>query len=186
MSVIKRIVLKIIRAIYFRYCSFKWNYGRWPMIWIRTLILILVAKKIGKKPFVGGPSFFMGELYIGDYCNFNGMKIIGDGKVTIGNYFHSGIECMIITQNHRYEGTEIPYDSEFEYKNVTIGDCVWFGNRVTVVNDVNIGEGAIIAAGSVVCHDVPACAIVGGNPAKVIKYRDKEHYYKLKAEGKFH
>lgn len=44
---------------------------------------------------------------------------------------------------------------------------------------VNIGEGAIIATGSVVCKDVPDCAIVGGNPAKVIKYRDKEHYYKL-------
>ena len=46
MSVINIIVLRIVRAFYFRYCSFKWKYGRWPMIWMRTLILILVAKKI--------------------------------------------------------------------------------------------------------------------------------------------
>lgn len=53
------------------------------------------------------------------------------------------------------------------------------------VGDVTIGEGAIIAAGSVVVKDVPAYAIVGGNPAKVFKYRDVEHYKKLKDEGKF-
>ena len=92
---------------------------------------------------------------------------------------------MIITQNHNYEGEMIPYDNTYIYKDVNIGECVWFGNRVIVTGNVTIGEGAIIAAGSVVCKDVPPLAIVGGNPAKVIKYRDKEHYYKLKAEGKF-
>ena len=92
---------------------------------------------------------------------------------------------MIITQNHNYEGESIPYDKTFIYKNIKIGDCVWFGNRVTVTGNVTIGEGAIIAAGAVVTKDVPDCAIVGGNPAKIIKYRDKEHYYRLKAEGKF-
>ena len=66
-----------------------------------------------------------------------------------------------------------------------IGDCVWFGNKVTVLGGVTIGEGAIIAAGAVVTKDVPPLAIVGGNPAKVIKYRNADHYFKLKAEGKF-
>lgn len=79
----------------------------------------------------------------------------------------------------------IPYDNTYVFKNVDIGDCVWFGNRVIVVGNVNIGEGAIIAAGAVVTKDVPPLAIVGGNPAKVIKYRDKEHYYKLKEQGKY-
>lgn len=51
---------------------------------------------------------------------------------------------------------------------------------------VLIGEGAIIQAGSVVVSDIPACAIAGGHPAKVFKFRDKEHYYRLKEEGKFH
>ena len=92
---------------------------------------------------------------------------------------------MMVTSNHNYEGGAIPYDDTYVHKNVNIGDCVWFGNRVLVCGNVNIGEGAIIAAGSVVCKDVPECAIVGGNPAKVIKYRDKEQYFKLKSEGKF-
>ncbi|MBO7621761.1 MAG: hypothetical protein J6T06_14715 [Victivallales bacterium] len=44
---------------------------------------------------------------------------------------------------------------------------------------------AIIGAGAVVCGDVPPLAIVGGNPARVLKYRDRDHYFKLKAEGRF-
>lgn len=128
---------------------------------------------------------FNRNVMVGDHCNFNGMNVLGGGKVTIGNYFHSGVECMIITQNHNYEGSKIPYDETYVYKTITIGDCVWFGNRVTVVGNVTIGEGAIIAAGSVVVKDVPPLAIVGGNPAKIIKYRDANHYNKLKDEGMF-
>ena len=82
---------------------------------------------------VNAPCIFNKNVYIGDYCNFNGMQILGGGKVTIGNFFHSGVECMMITQNNNYEGNEIPYDSTYICKNVTIGDCVWFGNRVMVV-----------------------------------------------------
>ena len=55
-----------------------------------------------------------------------------------------------------------------------------------VCGNVTIGEGAVIAAGSVVVKDVPSYAIVGGNPAQLIKYRDIEHFEKLKKEGKFH
>lgn len=134
---------------------------------------------------VNGFSKLGHNTVVGNYCNFNGMRVLGRGKVVFGNFFHSGTECMIITQNHNYEGDLIPYDNTYIYKNITIGDCVWFGNRVIITGNVNIGEGAIIAAGSVVCKDVPPLAIVGGNPAKVIKYRDKEHYYKLKAEGRY-
>lgn len=139
----------------------------------------------GKDLRVNNSCHFTRNTFVGDYCNFNGMEIQGGGKVVFSNYFHSGVECMIITENHNYEGEAIPYDRTFIKKTVTIGDCVWFGNRVMVVGNVNIGEGAIIAAGAVVTKDVPPLAIVGGNPAKVIKYRDSGHYYRLKEEGKF-
>ena len=115
------------------------------------------------------------------------MQVIGNGTVYFGNNFHSGSECMIITQNHNYDkGNAIPYDDTFEYKTVRIENNVWFGNRVTVTGNLIIGEGAIVAAGSVVVKDVPPCAIVGGNPAKIIKYRNIEHYEKLKKERLFH
>ena len=93
---------------------------------------------------------------------------------------------MIITQNHNYdEGNSIPYDDTYIYKTVIIEDNVWLGNRVIITGNITIGEGAIVAAGSVVCKDVPKYAIVGGNPAKVIKYRNIEHYNELKKEKRF-
>lgn len=135
---------------------------------------------------VNGKSVFSGKYSLGNNCNFNGMQIVGNGTVIFGSNFHSGTECMIITQNHNYEGEAIPYDSSYIKKTVVIKDNVWFGNRVIVTGNTTIGEGAIVAAGSVVCKDVPDYAIVGGNPAKVIKYRDISHYNQLKKEGKTH
>ena len=151
-----------------------------------TSIAKLWLKSYGRGLCVNHRCIFARNTSVGDYCNFNGMRIVGAGRVKIGNYFHSGTQCMIISENHNYEGEKIPYDNTFIYKNITIGDCVWLGNRVTIAGNITIGEGAIIAAGSVVVKDVPDCAIVGGNPAKVIKYRDKDHYYKLKKEKCFH
>ncbi len=136
--------------------------------------------------FIGGNTRLTGNTYLGVKPSFNGMSIVGGGKVIIGNYFHSGEGCMIITENHNYEGKQIPYDETYVIKEVTIGDCVWLGNRVIVMGGVTIGEGAIVAAGAVVTKDVPPLAIVGGNPAKIIKYRNSEHYYKLKEENRFH
>lgn len=140
----------------------------------------------GPKLYIGGKCIFHADIYLGNNCHFNGMQILGRGTVKIGDNFHSGVECMILTENHNYEGEKLPYDTSFHYKTITIGDNVWFGNRVLVVGNVNIGEGVIVAAGSVVTKDVPDYAIVGGNPAKVIKYRDIDHYKKLKSEKAFH
>ena len=154
--------------------------------WYYTRLAKKSLGAFGKGLTVNGESSFGPNVLLGDYCNFNGLVVSGGGKLSIGNYFHSGVECMIITQNHNYEGDAIPYDDTYVRKNITIGDFVWFGNRVLVVGNVNIGEGAIIAAGAVVTKDVPPLAIVGGNPAKIIKFRDKDHYYQLKEKGKFH
>lgn len=71
-------------------------------------------------------------------------------------------------------------------KKVIIGNNVWFGDRVIVLGGVEIGEGAIIQAGAVVVKSIPPCAIAGGNPAKVFRYRNVEHYNDLKSKGSFH
>lgn len=126
------------------------------------------------------------NTHLGSNINFNGMMINGMGKVTIGDNFHSGRECLMITQIHNYDtGNAIPYDDTYILKDIIIEDNVWFGDRVIILGGVKIEEGAIIQAGSVVVNDVPKYAIVGGSPAKVFKYRDIEHYEKLKEEGKF-
>ena len=174
-------IIKLIKKLILGYYQLRQNIRSW---WC-TMKAKLFLGNYGKRLKVNFPCTFNRSVTVGDYCNFNGMQVLGGGRVHFGDYFHSGKECMIITQNHNYEGEMIPYDNTYIYKNVTIAECVWFGNRVIVTGNVTIGEGAIIAAGSVVCKDVPPLAIVGGNPAKVIKFRDKEHYYKLKSEGKF-
>lgn len=145
-----------------------------------------VAQSVGEGFFCGGPSRVNAKTVIKDYVCFNGMFINGGGKVVIGSYFHSGIECMIITQNHDYDsGNMIPYGTEFDFKDVIIEDCVWLGRRVTILPGTIIGKGAIIQAGAVVHGTIPPYAIAGGNPAKVFKYRDIEHFKKLEKEGKF-
>jgi len=88
--------------------------------------------------------------------------------------------------SHDYDhDNRIPYGSKHTEKQVVIDDYVWLGDDVTISGNVHIEEGAIVAIGSVVVKDVPRCAIVGGNPAKIIKYRDIDHFEKLKAEGKY-
>jgi acetyltransferase-like isoleucine patch superfamily enzyme len=143
------------------------------------------AASVGPGLSVWGPTKVSPETEIGAACNFNGMRIRGHGRVVIGNHFHSGDGCEIITSVHNYNGETLPYDQTWIDKPVTIGACVWFGSRVLVLAGVEIGEGAIIQAGAVVVHDVPRLGIAGGNPAKVFKTRNEEHFERLKAAGKF-
>lgn len=156
---------------------------------IKTLLygkqIFRAAKSIGKGLSIGDYSKVNGNTSIGEHVSINGLYIYGQGKVTIGNYVHIGRECMIIAQNHNYEGDLIPYDETVIYKDIEIGDFVWLGSRVMILPGTKIGEGAIIQGGAVVHGEIPPYAIAGGNPAKVFKYRDIEHFKKLKAEGKF-
>jgi len=61
-----------------------------------------------------------------------------------------------------------------KHRKLTIGNDVWVGVDVTLVNGIAVGDGAVIGASSVVREDVPAYAIVTGNPARVVKYRFPE------------
>lgn len=135
---------------------------------------------------VHGKSYLSRQTYLGKNTSFNGMEIRGWGKVMIGDNFHSGGKCLMITSNHNYEGDTLPYSPEYIHKDIVIGDNVWMGDAVIVLPGVTIGEGVIIQAGSVVVKDIPPLAIAGGHPAVPFKYRDKEHYERVKASGKFH
>lgn len=145
-----------------------------------------VAAQCNGSLYVGGKSYVTPYTYLGNNVCFNGMGISGSGKVVIGNNFHSGTGCQMITSFHNYEGSALPYDNTYLHKDVIIGDNVWLGNNVIILGGVSIGEGAIIQAGSVVCKDIPSCAIAGGHPAKPFRYRDQTHYDMLKKQGMFH
>src|SRR5690554_164407 len=135
---------------------------------------------------VNGPTFVSKYTELGKNVSFNGMSIGGIGKVKIGDNFHSGVGCKILTQIHNYEGDALPYDSKIIAKDTEIGDNVWFGDDVTVLGGVKIGNGVIIQAGSVVVSSIPDYGIAGGHPAKVFKSRNIEHYESLKEQKRFH
>lgn len=155
--------------------------------WVCTVQVKMKCEKYCHPLSVNYRSNVTRRTRLGRNVNFNGMTIEGGGLVVIGDNFHSGRECLMISQVHDYDfGNAIPYDSEnYLLKDIIIEDNVWLGTRVIILGGVTIGEGAIIQAGSVVVSDIPKYAIAGGHPAKVFKFRDIEHYNKLKISGCF-
>lgn len=162
-----------------------WRKNKYIELWNKEVRK--TAKSCGENLYVGGESYVTHNTELSHHVCFNGMRIMGSGRVKIGCYFHSGIENLIITQNHNYDsGNAIPYDDTYIYKDVIIEDFVWLGSRVMILPGTKIGKGAIIQGGSVVHGEIPAYAIAGGNPAKVFKYRNIKHFEKLEKECKFH
>ena len=94
--------------------------------------------------------------------------------LTIDDYLMMGEDVMIIGGGHCFDDLEIPMGiqgSKGKTKLHIAGD-VWIGARVIVLPGCSrIGHGAIIGAGAVVTKDVPDYAIVGGNPAEIIRFR---------------
>ncbi len=109
------------------------------------------------------------NTYIGENNNLRA----ADGIITIGNNCLISQGITIVTSNHSIK-KELPVSEQpwiSQKGKVAIADGVWIGANAVVLPDVTIAEGAVVAAGSIVTKDVPAYAIVAGNPAKVIKYR---------------
>ena len=150
----------------------------------------IVKKQVGKF----GSNFKVNEMcrlnksvIIKNNVNLNGMNVQGNGQVIIGNNFHSGKEILLITQNHNWKNAKkIPYDDDYILTNITIGDNVWLGSRVTILGNTTIGEGSIIQAGSVVVNDIPPLSIAGGHPAVVFSKRDEMHYNDCKKMNKIY
>lgn len=127
-----------------------------------------------------GSLALQGSVHIG-----RGTEIMAEGGITIGNHVVISSCCVLWSIDHRYEGDSLPYDKARIRRPITIRDNVWIGRNVVVRGGVTIGEGAVVAMGSVVTRDVPPLAVVGGNPARVLKFRDARRYAKNKAEGNF-
>lgn len=116
------------------------------------------------------------RIIIGDNCLINHNNVLQAGKehakIIIGNYVHTGANVMIVAFNHGFDDMEIPTINQDYYDaDVVIEDDVWIGGGAMILAGVTIGKGSIIAAGAVVNSDVPQYSIVGGVPAKILKYR---------------
>ncbi len=94
------------------------------------------------------------------------------GRITFGEKCLLAPHVTITASNYGTEPGRFIMDQPKIEEDITIGRDVWLGANTVVLAGVTIGDGAIIAAGAVVTRDVPAGAIVGGVPAKVIGTRD--------------
>ena len=101
------------------------------------------------------------------FANTN-LVILDEAKVRFGKNVFIGPNCSFYTAGHPLDVERRNAGLEYSLP-ITVGNDVWFGGGVTVVPGVSIGDGAVIAAGSVVVHDVPAHTLVAGNPARPIK-----------------
>lgn len=104
-----------------------------------------------------------------------GTYIDAGGGLEIGDHVMIGPNCIISTREHSIEPTGIPMCYQpVRYRNIEIGNDIWIGGNATIRGGVKLGEGCVVAAGAVVISDVPPNAIVGGVPAKVLRYRDND------------
>ena len=150
-----------------------------PSFAIRHAILRLLLKKVGKKTsiFRGFECIAGSQISIGEHCVIN-KNVFMDGRggnLTIGNNVDIAREVNIWTMEHDV------HDDLHGLKcgNVTIEDHVWIASRVTILPGVTIGQGAVIACGSVVTKDIPPRVIAGGIPAKIIGQRNSQLKYEL-------
>ena len=144
-------------------------------------------KHCGKNVFIDPTVTLAGvnQIEIADNVHIQfGCKLFAmGGGIFIGEGTIFAHDVQVFARNHMYDAPDlryIPYDERFIEKPVTIGKYVWIGAGAMIMAGVTVGEGAVVSAGAVVTKDVPECAVVGGNPAKVIKYRDKNMYTRLK------
>lgn len=101
-----------------------------------------------------------------------GVNCFVHGPLRIGDNVMMGPDVVILTHTHNIERTDIPMVKQgSRIEEVIIGNDVWIGMRSIIMPGVKIGNGAVIGAGAIVTKDVPDYAIVGGVPAKFIKYR---------------
>ena len=119
-----------------------------------------------------GKSGMIQNCQIGKFCSIANEVCIGLGNHPITNF---STATLFYKKYNKLKVEFVEKDSDFiEYKNIEIGHDVWIGIRSIILDGVKIGHGAIVAANSVVSKDVPPYAIVGGVPAKIIRYRFSE------------
>ncbi|PSK94456.1 hypothetical protein B0I18_101612 [Taibaiella chishuiensis] len=176
MMSIKTLIYKVYLEIYWRLYNLKHN----TRIYNHQIPKNI---KIGKKVMIRSNTTIGSDFSIGDYSHISG-PINYIEAAHIGKHCSIARQCVIGVSGHPYDWAttcpiiHIPYygfiDENVHQPQkdaVVVGHDVWVGINAIISRGVKIGNGAVIAAGAVVTKDVEPYAIVGGTPAKLIKYR---------------
>ena len=156
---------------------------RWWLAWKKRALIVFLAKvrgyrfkKIGRyfTCCATGCFFKKNSISVGDFV-FIGARAHVYANVTIGNFVMLASNVAIVGGDHRFDIVGVPIrftgrDGMEELMTI-IEDDAWIGHGSIIMAGMRIGRGAIVTAGAVVTKDVPPYAIVGGVPAKLIRYR---------------
>lgn len=141
----------------------------------RALFWMLFLKKIGNHVEIMAGVKIMSpqKVSIGNNVLINeGCKIGGQRGVSIGDFVMLAYNVNLVSENHDYRDHIKPIKTQGYYGGtIYIEDDVWIGANAVILPNVIIGRGAIVGANAVVTKNVPPYAIVGGVPAKILKYR---------------
>lgn len=143
---------------------------------LRSILFGLVLKSFGKKSTIDYQTYirYPTHVRIGDHTMINrGCRLIAsfhskNVEIAIGSHVAVAPEVCFLAAGHDYGCLDLPDTAA----SITVGDYVWIGTRSIILQGVLIGEGAVVAAGSVVTKDVPVYSIVAGVPDKVLKQRN--------------
>ncbi len=128
-------------------------------------------------PIITGPEGLYERLIIGEGCWFN-IRCQFDlgGEIRIGNDVSFGPEVMILTTTHDIKSGSPGRRAVDQFVlPVRIGNGAWLGARCTILPGVTVGDGAVVAAGSMVTQDVPPNTMVAGIPARVVRELSAEN-----------
>lgn len=130
--------------------------------------------KMGKYSYVGANCLISGE--VGKFCSIGGNVFFLTSTHPVKQFVSTHPAFFSTKKQSGKSFTKINRFNEYPKKEghkyaIEVGNDVYIGYGVTVIGPVTIGNGAVLGAGAVVTKDVPAYAIVAGNPAKVIRYR---------------
>lgn len=160
--------------------TFKAKLSKGAVALLESPVLASSQVKVLGKVKIGAYSYFgegtlLGSGTVGRFCSLAPNVTIGLGEHPVE---HVSTHPIFFGQSLGYQipsgiGTERDY-SQKRYTAPVIGNDVWVGANVVICRGVTVGDGAVLAAGAVVTKDVPPYAIVGGVPAKVLRYRFSE------------
>lgn len=125
---------------------------------------------LGADSFIAAHAYVTGSITMGDDCTINAFTVVR-GTITMGDGVRIGAHTSILGFNHSMEPSQPVFKQPLTSKGISIGDDVWIGSNVVVLDGVTVGSHAVLAAGAVVTKDVPEWSIVGGNPARHIRDR---------------
>lgn len=113
-----------------------------------------------------------GSIIIGDnfFANYNCFFSANTEDIVIGNDCLLGPDVLIINSNHDFRPNILVREQSNVAKKISMGNNVWIGAKSVILPGVTIGDNAVVAAGSIVNKDIEANTLVGGVPAKIIKY----------------